>query len=235
MIWIIIATIVTLLHCHHASNIIVSSKRYYNVDIATLLLLHQYLITYAIIIVIIYVNRWLGAGPSLQPGEHFEPPTVQIVYARSGPPMNSPALRTVVKISRQKTFLVISAFMIRGLGTEVAAEKAPFVVELDGSSWNSTLAQVPSSAYMIVEFFAPWCDFKSSTSIKRVWVSWYGLERMMQFVTRIIHVRWLHIVGFNHSPSHGCCCVFTWLTVLVVCGKIMRNTRIWRHAKISDL
>jgi len=71
--------------------------------------------------------------------------------------MNSPALRTVVKISRQKTFLVISAFMIRGLGTEVAAEKAPFVVELDGSSWNSTLAQVPSSAYMIVEFFAPWC------------------------------------------------------------------------------
>jgi hypothetical protein len=36
-------------------------------------------------------------------------------------------------------------------------EKAAFTVELTTEDFNATLAEIPSSAFALVEFFAPWC------------------------------------------------------------------------------
>eukprot|EP00854_Cymbomonas_tetramitiformis_P006087 gene6087-7308_t len=43
------------------------------------------------------------------------------------------------------------------LTREVYPEKAGFTLELTAENFNSTISQVTSSAYVLVEYFAPWC------------------------------------------------------------------------------
>ena len=40
--------------------------------------------------------------------------------------------------------------------TPVASEKAAFTIELTTENFNNTLADVPSTAFALIEFFAPW-------------------------------------------------------------------------------